>query len=302
MSFGKANEIKESTGRRYFTGVENFKVIAVNPSKAELEAIYGSELKRDPEYLSDQTVSDTDGEREVKQVRFDFFLESEGDENIKTRISFYVSDTHHKSQSGKIKVINDFGGSTWLTQESIDANEAPGNMSWYNMSGVKIAKRGEEEVIDFLKNLLNLPMKLENLENVAEAHAKFSDNHWKEFFSGDFSYLKDVVKATNNKIGVLLGVKTKADGGMVQSVYNRKTLRQYSLTSKRADKFKWLDQSVQESKANGAFGNVEFGAMDYTLREFELIPTQLSLDNMPSVDDVFGGGEPVAETGDDFDF
>ena len=59
MGFGSANEIKEGGARKFFTGVENFKVVAVNPSKAELEALYGREITYEPEYLGTQTVSDS---------------------------------------------------------------------------------------------------------------------------------------------------------------------------------------------------------------------------------------------------
>lgn len=299
-NFGKGQEISEGGARKLFTGVENFKVIAVNPSKDELEALYGRELNYDPEYIGTTTVSDGDGEREVNQIRLDFYLTNEdADNTINTKASFYVADTHHKSQSGKVKVINDYGRTTWLTKEDVSSGDAPSNMQWYSMQGVKVAKRGEEEVIDFLVNLLNLPFDLSKIEDKSDAYAKISKEEWKAIFSGDVKIFRDVIASTNNKIGVVLGVKNKADGGQMQTIFSRKTLRQYSLHSKKADRFKWVLKDINDAKANGAFGNVEFGPEDLALREYTVTPSQLSLDNAPGADDVFSA-EPASSTDDDW--
>jgi len=287
-NFGKGQEISEGGNRKLFTGAENFKVVAVNPTKAELEVIYGREITYDPEYTGTTTVSDGDGEREVNQIRLDFYLDNQDENNpIRTKASFYVADTHHKSQTGKVKVINDFGRTTWLTKEDIDSGDMPSNMQWYNASGVKVARRGEEEVIDFLVNLLNLPFDLKKLDDVSDAYAKISKSEWTAIFNGDVSIFRDVIKSTNNKIGVVLGVKTKADGGQMQAIFNRKTMRQYIVSSNKADKFKWVLKDLLDAKANGAFGNVDFGPEDLELREFTVTPTQLSLDTAPAADDAF---------------
>lgn len=298
MAFG-SNEVREGAGKTYYTGVENFSVVAVNPTKEELEALYGREIQYDPTYLSEQSVSDADGERDAANVKIDFYLKSSGDENITTKMTFYVTNTHHKGQSGKIRVINDFGGTTWLTQDDIDDETLPGNMQWYNSAGLKIAKRGEEELIDFIKNLLNTPMKPDGLAKPEEAHAFISKENWDAIFGGDFSLFKGLVSSTKNKVGVLLGVKVKPEGGMVQTTYTKKVLRQYTLHSKKDNKFDWLDKSVQEAKANGAFGNVDFGDNSYVLKEFTITPTQLSLDDMPAEDDVFAM-DATADAEDDF--
>jgi len=297
-NFGKGQEVGEGGTRKLFTGAENFKVVAINPTKAELEAIYGRELNYDPEYTGTTTVSDGDGEREVNQIRLDFYLSNEDVNNpINTKASFYVADTHHKSQTGKVKVINDYGRTTWLTKEDITSGDAPANMTWYSMQGVKVAKRGEEEVIDFLVNLLNLPFDLTKVDDKSDAYAKISKEEWKAILGGDVSIFKGVLASTNNKIGVVLGVKTKADGGQMQTIFSRKTLRQYTLHGKKADRFKWILKDIHDAKANGAFGNVEFGGDDLTLREFVVKPTQLSLDNAPGADDAFAA-QPVSDDDD----
>ena len=297
--FGQSKEVKEGGARVFYTGVENFKVIAVNPTQTELGAIYGRDIEFVPEYIGTTNVSDAAGEREVPQVKIDFFLRNE-ESNINVKCTFYIADTFHKSTTGKLKVINDFGNTTWLTEEDVKAKQAPANMTWYNMSGVKVAKRGEEEVIDFLKNLLNLPIDLSKLTDQSEAHAKFTADTLKAMFKGDVSLLRQIIDSTNNKVGILLGVKTKADGGLMQACYTRKTLRQYILSSNKADKFKYLQKDLSDAKANGAYGAVDFGPEDMIIREFKVTPTDISSSNMPAQVDAFAQEDESSDN--DFDF
>ena len=299
-AFGKGEEIKEGGQRKLFTGAENFKVVGVNPTKAELEELYGREINFDPEYIGDTKVSDGDGEREVNQIRLDFYLANE-DDSVTTKIQFYVANTHHKSQTGKFKVINSFGKDTWLDQESIQNKTLPDNMSWYKADGVKVAKRGEVELISFLVNLLNLPFNLDKVDDVSEAYARIDKEEWAKIFAGDVSLLRTIVEGTNNKIGVLLGVKTKGDGKLVQACFNRHTLRQYSISSTRANKFQYILKDLDEAVAAGAFGNVNFGPRDLSLREFEASPTPISTENTNQLD-VFataGGSEEEVAAGED---
>lgn len=297
--FGASKEVKEGGARVFYTGVENFKVIAVNPTQAELGALYGRDIEFVPEYLGTTNVSDAAGEREVPQLKIDFFLRND-DSNMNVKCTFYMADTFHKSATGKLKVINDFGNTTWLTEDDVKAKNTPENMQWYNPSGVKVAKRGEEEVIDFLKNLLNLPIDLSKLTDQSEAHAKFTADTLKAMFKGDVSLLRQIIDSTNNKVGILLGVKTKADGGLMQACYTRKTLRQYILSSNKGDKFKYLQKDLAEAKANGAYGSVDFGPENMVIREFKVTPTAISTNNMPAQQDVFAGEE--AQDDNDFDF
>tara|TARA_R110000822_G_scaffold227017_1_gene359662 strand:- start:48808 stop:49734 length:927 start_codon:yes stop_codon:yes gene_type:complete len=274
--FGKAKEVTDGPLRKLFTGAENFRVVAVNPTKEEIESLYGREIQYTPEYMGKTEVEDGDGKREVDQIRLDFFLSNE-DDSITTKAQFYVAKTHHKSQTGKLRIVNDFGKTAWLEKDAIASKTVPDNMGWYNTSGLKIALRGEEELISFLANLLNLPFDLSKLEDKSDAFARISQDEWLKIFSGDVSLIRGIIESTNNKVGLILGVKTKQDGGLVQTVFNRTTLRQYTIHSTKADKFKWILKDILDAKAAGAFGNVEFGPDDLELREFSINPSQLTM-------------------------
>lgn len=301
MAFGNGEEVK-SFENKFYTGVENFTVNAVSPSKEEMEALFGRDINFVPEYVGITKVSDADGEREVPQVKIDFFLSNGSKEaDVRTKATFYVADTHHKSTTNKMKVINVYGQDSWLEQTHIDNKTLPQNMQWYDNKGVRVARRGEVELIDFLKNLLNIAFNNDKLENKAQAEAYIEEADWALIFKGDFSPIRKLVASTNNKVGLALGVKTGSDGSLKQTVYTRKALRQYTMHSKRPDKFKWILQSIQETQAGGGMAQVDFGPEDLVFRQFKLIPNQLSLDNAPDAVDVFDS-PATGSASDDLDF
>ena len=303
-AFGKQVEVKSGAAVKLYTGAENFKVVAVNPTKEELEKMYDRELNFTPEYVGTTKVSDADGEREVPQVRLDFFLANE-DNSITTKLQFYVANTHHKSSTGKFKCINSFGKDAWLDEDSVKSKTMPSNMSWYNPDGVKVARRGEVELISYLVNLLNLPFNLDKVSDVSEAYARIDKDEWTKIFAGDVTLLREIVGGTNNKIGVLLGVKTKGDGKLVQGSFNKHTLRQFTIASKKEAKFKYILRDLDEVKAAGALGNVDFGPRDLELREHSLTPTKISSDNT-NQGDIFAtatlSDDPDASTDDSEDW
>lgn len=288
MAFGKGEEVK-SFEKKFYTGVENFNVTSVNPSKADIEALIGQEITWTPEYVSTTTVSDSDGERDVPQVRIDFMLTNDGETSIRPKAQFYVANTYHKSQTGKIRAINAYGQDAWLPEENIKSGVAPDSMSWYDMTGVKPAKKGEVELISFIKNLLNIPFNNAKLVNKKDALASIDHAEWSKIFAGDFEPIREKVMSTNNKIGLLLGVKTSADNKVSQVVFAKSSLRQYTLHSTKDDKFKYLHKDLVETQAAGGQGRVQYGPEDFFLREWKNEPTQLSLDNMPDEEDAFAG-------------
>lgn len=257
-NFGQNQEATDGAVKKLYTGVENFRVVAVNPTHEELKAIYGDNAK-EPTYVTTNDDGDT-------QVLLNFFLDNiaeEGEDSIKTNLSFYVVKTNRVSSKGTVEVINDYGTSAWMNPDMT----VPANMSWYNTEGMRKAYKGEPALIEMLKNLLNLPSLKAATEagNPANAKASLSDSDWNTIFNGNFSVFQSLIKSTENKIGVLLGVKTVDDGKMYQATYNRKTLRQYT---KATRKFEYLRKDVQSAQANGAFATTDFGDPSYVLTEF----------------------------------
>jgi hypothetical protein len=284
-TFGQQVESKEGAVIKMHTGVQNFKVVSVNPTKEELESFYGRELKYTPEYISKTSVTDADGDREVDQIRLDFYLENE-DLGLKEKIQFYVENTHQKSSTGKFKVLNAFGKDTWLDKESIQSGQMPSNMGWYMSEGVKVAKRGEAEVISFLVNLLNLPGAAKAV-NIDDAKASIDASEWDQIIrTGDVSILRNIIKGVNNSVGVLLGVKTKDDGKMYQQVMNKMTLRGFVMKGSRKDKYSPLSKRLDQAKASGSYSTIDFGPADLEFREYDVNPSKVNSSN-ESTEDIF---------------
>lgn len=281
MNFATANEASDGYERKLYTGIENFKVTHVNPTHEQLKEIYGENAK-EPVYLS----TDEDGN---KRLRFDFYIDNVAEEDepsIKTKFSLFMSPKHTLSQTDKYKYLNKFGQFAWLPKDGT----VPENMSWFVEDGKRKAYDGEEEVIGFLRNILNLPSH-EKAKQPSDAESLFSEDDITKFFSGDFSGIRDIVLSSPNKIGLLLGVKRADNGNLYQDVFTRVTLRQYSKNSK---KFDYIRKNVMEAQENGAYPNTDFGNIDYVLREYlqgESTPTnEAALKKEPEDAEAFGGG------------
>jgi hypothetical protein len=74
----KANASSNGNGGEFkkFVGVGSFRVLGVNPSKAELEKFFGRELDKEPEYLV--TKKDArDNDKEYKQLRVSYMIQAD---------------------------------------------------------------------------------------------------------------------------------------------------------------------------------------------------------------------------------
>lgn len=254
--FGKGAAAGEGIVKKIFTGVENFKVVAINPNHQQLIDMYGERAK-EPTYTGKAETGEA-------QIMINFFLDNmaeEGEESIKTRLTFFVVNKERITNAGdKKEFINVYGQSAWLPLDGT----VPANMSWFDTEGMRPAYNGEVNVIQTLRNLLNLPSKA-NADNPAEAKSQFSQADWQAMFGGNFSVLQGVAAQTENKLGVLLGAKTTGEGKVYQDTFNRSTLRQYSKASGR---FNYLRDEVENSQNNGAYPNTDFGDPSYKLAEF----------------------------------
>ena len=253
-TFGQAQEAGEGFVNRLYTGVENFRVTHVCPTHAELKTIYGEKAK-EPKY----TMLDDKGQ---KQCRIDVYLNNdpaEGETEITTKVSFFITQAEKLSQTQKRLYINAFGQNGWLPLDG----SIPENMAWYDVTGNRPAFQGEENLIGFLRNLLNLPS-LAKAETPSHAMSQFSVADFNAMFAGNFASIRSACNSPN-KIGLLLGVKTTDEGKMYQDAYTRNTLRQWA---KESGNFDYLRASVTEAQQNGAYSKTSFGSPDYKLREF----------------------------------
>lgn len=272
-NFGKPQETGEGSVKKIYTGVENFKVLSINPNHDQLKALYGENAKEDT-YVSKSELKDADGNviGEVAQVKFVLHLDNNNEElPIKTRLTFFVNKQEFKSaEKGTTQMINMYGRTAWLNDEQI-AQALPeyqlpkkeGGTFPFNGEGMRKAYRGEAELISTLRVLLGLKNP-DKVTNKADAASQFSIQDWEAFFSGNFSMLQGIVNNAPNKIGVLLGAK-KVEDNVYQDVFNRLVVASYV---KNSQKFDYLRSQVQNSQNNGAYSFTDFGDPSYKLVEY----------------------------------
>ena len=79
MAFAKGNESVEAAPISRYIGVAPVFVLAVNPTKEELEKLYDTELEKAPEYISETEVGLEGNKYKVPQVRLDFIVRTDAE-------------------------------------------------------------------------------------------------------------------------------------------------------------------------------------------------------------------------------
>ena len=261
MAFSAGKESSEGGAIKRYIGVAPVKVLATNPTKSELEALYNTPLERDVEYIGTQNVEGKD----VPYARIDFVVRTDAEKcdgiEMTTKVSYFIRKEYRfNGEKTKVQVIDKYGRTAWVTKEQANAHEIPE----YKNGPANLDKDyrpcyvGEEDLTNFIKTYLNIPNvqkyvngKWELVDNPAECEARLDGID--KFFAGDFKELKEIMSyQPNNKVKVLFGVRTTDDGKQYQAAYTQMVLRN-GVTD-----FSKLDKDLQERKANGAYSTTEF--------------------------------------------
>lgn len=195
-----SNETVVKEGKLY-TGLKNMKVVAINPTKAQMEQL-GYRPQNDPVYLS---TDNTDPENVIEKVRLDFYLQGATDSGneVRTKIAFFLENQHRINQAGdRGEWINNLGRTAWGTSEA-----PPTELNWFDHASARPCKVGEGDLHSFLINWLNISpndeAKLDNFDAL---------------FKGNYGELVALLNGNpDNEIRVLLTVRDSK----YQSVYNR---------------------------------------------------------------------------------
>lgn len=274
MAFGKAIASSEEFVAKRYIGVAPVYVLAVNPTKKEMESIYNTTIEDEPNYLGQ--AEDKEGNK-VDNVRIDFIIKTDANkvgEEVISKLTFFLQKGYrYNGDKTKVQIIDKYGRTAWVTTEQAKNHEIP----MYSNGPANIDKDyrpcviGEEALINVLKTYLGIQnvMKYVNgtwemKENPEDYEAKLE--HIQDYFKGDFSELKGLVALMpENKIKVMFGVRTANDGKQYQTTYSNMVL------SNRTTDYSKLDADLQERKSNGAFATTEFSVCDF--KEFTIEPT-----------------------------
>ena len=281
MAFSAGKETLEGGPVKRYIGVAPVKVLATNPTKAELEALYNTTLEKDVEYTGSQNVEGKD----IPYARIDFIVRTDKEKTktpdnnegieMTTKVSYFIRKEYRFNRDGsKVQVIDKYGRTAWVTKEQANNHEipqyknGPANID----ASYRPAYVGEEDLTNFIKTYLNIPNvqkyvdgKWLMVDNPSECEARLDGID--KFFAGDFKELREIMSyQPNNKVKIMFGVRTADDGKQYQAAYTQMVLRN-GVTD-----YSKLDADLQERKLNGAYPNVEFEAV--TIHEYAVEATK----------------------------
>lgn len=267
MAISEGRSTESSNSFKRYTGIGNFTVLGVNPDLTTLHS-WGVMLNNEPVYTGKST--DRDG-NEVEYARIVFYVKSVDHPEFITDVTFFVrhSPIYNRDKT-KVKVIDSFGNDSWATADEIKQHK-----QLYGKNGkrakittdYRAAYRGEIEVTNFIKNLLNIEDSFryvneewELKEDTSKMSCRF--DNVKDWFSGDVRELIHAVSLrAGNEIKLLCGVRTDDKGKIRQDVYTGKTLRAFA--NNAAKRFISEINGIESSRTEYSFGS---------LKEWELKP------------------------------
>ena len=278
LAIGKTQESTETQEFKKYVGVGSSFVIAVNPSKKELDSIYGREAANAPEYV-------VDGDR-GKEARVTFIVKTDPNTcngvEIINRVMFTLRNApaYNKDES-KVQVIDKYGNTTWADTEDAKAGKKLFSASGKELkidSSYRMACVGEADLIAFLKAYLCVGdafnyvngswVKKDNADDFL-----FGLEHIKDYFSGDFSEIKEAIALQpNNKVKLLYGVRTTDDGKQYQAVATRSGMVLHNSAGSNA--LARLERELANAKAAGSYASTDFRVQE--LSEYTVEPTDLS--------------------------
>lgn len=247
---------------KMYKGMAAFNIVAVNPTKAELEALTGREIENDPEY-----VGKTDEGKE--QVRVVFYAKTAPDAKLNNGIemlipiSFMLTKDYRVGQtSGKYQIIDKFGRTAWATKEEVQSKAIPQYTSGpANISAdYRLAWQGEEFLIDFLIQWLNIPGPAVYKDKVWVMKENTDDSEvsldMAALFKGDVKELKELV--------TLAAAYTVKGAVGIRTVDNENGTRQYQAVFTRkfaknaVTDYSKIDAAITEFQNAGGAPGTEF--------------------------------------------
>lgn len=287
MAFGQGQISTEGTSIKRYIGVASVNILAVNPSKAELEKLYGRTLDNEPEYLGETEINGN----KVKHVRLDFIVKADPEKyldgnnqpiDFTTKVSLFLRNAYrYNKDNNKVQVIDKYGRTAWVTVEQAKNKEIP----VYSNGPANIDKDyrpayvGEEDLIKLLIAYLNIPSCQRYIDGkwVMNDADKLPDSeamleHINDYFKGDISELKTIISyQPNNKVKVLFGVRTTDDNKQYQTAYTRMFLKN-GVTD-----YSKLDKDVKQTQEAGALSTSEFDCTE--LHEYIVESTNFATSN-----------------------
>jgi hypothetical protein len=195
----------ESTNKSYtpYTGMAAFKILAVNPTKTEIEDIINRPYPLEVNY---DLRTDNNG-NSVRPIEF-WVTTQTNNVTITDRITFQIGDTTVKSQSGNYQYVNTKGISRYgqTIEEVTEKYKTISEKSAF----VRPMVIGEDALYNFMQRALGYKSSEENAQFLTDCEqANITPT---SLYQGDVNGLRGFIEFVNGKsrkIGLVLGVKPK---------------------------------------------------------------------------------------------
>lgn len=285
----KANASAQGASFKNYVGVGSFRVCGVNPTKEEMEKFFGRSFDKEPEYLKDM-VDTQDNNKPYKQLRVTYLIQADPAADIdpknkasreanaaltepfKTTITLFIDSRYlFNKDKSKVQVIDKYGRTAWVTVEQCKNHQIP----VYSNGPAKLdadyrpAYRGEEELLQFVVNYLNVtPLDTYNSNTgtwMTNPHPEDCEQglyQIKDYFNGNISELKEHLGyMPDNRLKILVGVRTDDQGRQFGTAYTRMTLRNGAKSyTKLSDKItgdaQYLNGAVFSDAPDGSITNI----------------------------------------------
>lgn len=278
LAIGKTAESTEGgQGFKRYVGLASSYVLAVNPTKEELDKLRGFESQSEPEY-----VKDTDN---GKEAHINFLVKTDPEQNNGIEITSQLMFTlrlvpAYNRDESKVQVIDQYGNATWANTEDAKAGKKLLSSEGKELKiddKYRMACVGEADLVGFLKKYLGVKSVFNYVNGswVKKEHPEdyvLGLEHLKDYFKGDFKELKEALALQpNNKVKLLYGVRTSDDGKQYQTVASRDDL--ILPNNAGSDAIAKMESSLAEMKSRGSYANTEFKVQ--VLQEYTVEATNL---------------------------
>jgi len=299
MTFGKGSAVEVDTTSAkgnfpLYTGIAPVTVVAVNPTAEELSSIYGRKVEK----IADYTGKNPEGK---EYVRLDFILKVADNflknKNIseplfgKLTIFLMAGSVKNKDES-KLKVINDYGQTQWVTAEIYQKMGLPVTNDGREMTDFLLPYKpcfaGEDDLVAFLRAYLSIDNPREKVgdqwvlaskEKLEDCQSSFSIDEIKQMISGNISPVKNAIDIrSNNHVKVLFTVRVSPDNKKYQHVYSRYFVKAKVWDEGAENMFKGEIAKNQQSVSGMEFG--------YPFSEWKESPTDFMDIGVPDVSNV----------------
>lgn len=262
-----------------YTGIIRYRVMAINPTLAELNELGINFIKEEPEYIKTEEVEG----KKKKTILVTIWCKDLDHPNTGLKsLTYFIKEEVWFSKTGKTQFINALGKTNWA--ETIEAAK---ESQYFVDSDVCESHMGLEAFCQFLWAWMNVPNNVEFLES----------KDFEKWLKGDFKDLKKEVKDRPNYIVKLLtgmkkSVKVDDNGQNVIRYYSQLFNKYVGKHNSTAVSFRnFINKDTQYNNFGSADYPVKytFGIEEFIQPENEEAATTTSKGSEEDTSEGFGG-------------